>query len=341
MTNVAHDFSREISFGAKDASGDEVTLDFAKPDLNLVEPGGVDGRVVQGQVGISAKELADPVGFVGREVIDDDMNGFTCWLAGDELVQKGNELGAGVPRGRLAKDLAALGFQRSIERESAMAKILETMTLRPTRRERQHGVESVESLDGALFIHAEDCGIERRLEIESDDISCFGLKIGIIALHVMAQTMRLQPEVGPHPCYAGLICAQHCGQRSRAPVGGATLGFAMQGPVDDARVESLVAAHRLASPMPAEESRESFGCETLPPQSHRIDAAALLGARLAQRAASGQSKYDSCPAAIFTSGASALGHLLKSPSFRWTDYKSSCHMSHDTSTVSELNDSLH
>lgn len=184
MTNVAHDFSGEIAFGAKNASGNEVALDFAKPDFNLVKPRGISRGVMQGEVGIGRQKFDDAFGFVGREIIDDGVNGFTRRLSGDQIVQKGDKLGAGVPLSGLAKDLTALGFQRGVKREGAMTEAFETVTLRPTRGERQHGVEPVESLDGALFIHAKDRGVERRLQIESDDIGRFGLEIGVVTGHV-------------------------------------------------------------------------------------------------------------------------------------------------------------
>ena len=341
MTNVAHDFCGEIVFGAKDASSNEVALDFAKPDFNLVEPGGVGGGVMQGEIGIGRQKFGDAFGLVGREVIDNGVNSFARRLGGDQLVQKGDKLGAGVPLSHLAQDLAALGFQRGVEREGAMAKVFKTVPFRPTRGEWQHGVEPVESLDGALFIYAEDRGIERRLEIECDDIGRFGFEIGVVTRHVTTQTVRLQSDVGPHSRHARLICAQRSGQRSRAPLGGSAHGFAMQGPVHDARVKLLASGSRLPSTMPTEQSRESFGREALPPQFHSIDAALLLGTELAQRGPLGKSKDNSRPATVFTSGASALGHLPQSPSFRWTDHKSTCHTSHDTLAVSELNDSPH
>lgn len=186
MTNVSHDFSGEIVLGGEDAPGDEIALDFGEPDFDLVEPGRVSGRVVQDEVGIGLEELGDAFGFVGREVIDDGVNGFTGRLRGDQFAQKGNKLGAGMPRGRLANDLAALGFQCGVEREGAMPEVFKTVTLGPTRGERQHWVEPVESLDGALFIQAKDRGVERGLEIKPDNVGSFMFEIRVVARHVMA-----------------------------------------------------------------------------------------------------------------------------------------------------------
>jgi hypothetical protein len=341
MTNVAHDFCGEIALGTEDASCDQVTLDFTKPDFDLVEPGGVGGRVVQGEVGIGLEEFGNAFGFVGREVIDDGVNGFSRRLGGDQLAQESDKLGAGVTLGRFANDLAISGFQRGVEREGTMPEVFETMPLRSTRGERQHRIEPVESLDRALFIHAKDRGVDRGLEIEPNDIGRFGLEIRVVARHVMAQAVRLEPGSGPHPRHARLTCAERSGQSARAPLRGGVGRFAMQGPVNDARGKFLASGPRLPAAMAAEESRESFGDKALSPQSYGIDAALLLGAELAQRRAPGKSENNARAATVFTSRSSALSQFLQSSSLRWTDHKSSGHRSHDTSTVSELNDSLH
>jgi hypothetical protein len=341
LTNVAHDFSGEIVLGTEDASGDQVTLDFGEPDFDLIEPGRIGGRVVQGEVGIGLEEFADAFGFMSREVIDDGVNGFARRLGGDQLAQKCDKLGAGVARSRFAKDLAVLGFQRGVEREGAMAEVFETVTLCPTRGERQHRIEPVESLNGALFIHAENRGVDRGLEIEPDDSGDFGFEIRVVACHVMTQAVRLESGASPNPHHARLTCAERLGQSAGAPVRGTVGGFAMQGRVNDARGEFLAPGSRLSSAMAAEESRESFGGKAFAPQSHGIDAALLFCAEFAQGSTTGQSQDNSRPATVFTSRPSALGQFLQSSSLRWADHKSSYHGSHDTSTVSELNDSLH
>jgi hypothetical protein len=341
MTNVAHDFCGEIACGAEDASGNEVTLDFTKPDFDLVEPGGVGRRVVEDEIRIGLEKFSDPFGFVSREVIDNSVNGFSGRLGRDQFTQKGDKLSTGVTRGSFAKDLAVLGFQRGVKRQSAVAEVFETMSLCSTRRKGQYRIKSVQSLNRALFIHAEDRRVDRRLEIEPNDIGRFGLEIGVVARHVMAQTVRLEPGSGPHPRYACLICAERFGQSARAPLRGAVRGFAMQSPVNDACRKFLASRPRLPAAMATKESRESFGDKALPPQSYGIDAALLLRAEPAQRCPTGQSQNNTRTATVLTSRASALGQSLQSSSLRWANHKSSGHTNDNTSTVSEFNDSLH
>jgi hypothetical protein len=43
VTDVAKDFSAEIVDGRKDASSDDLPLNFGEPDFDLVKPGRVGG----------------------------------------------------------------------------------------------------------------------------------------------------------------------------------------------------------------------------------------------------------------------------------------------------------
>ena len=38
MADVFEDLSLEVGFGREDSSGDEISLDLRKPDLDLIEP---------------------------------------------------------------------------------------------------------------------------------------------------------------------------------------------------------------------------------------------------------------------------------------------------------------
>ena len=47
VADVAHELSLEVGDGSEHASGDDVALDLAEPQLDLVEPGGVGRSEVQ------------------------------------------------------------------------------------------------------------------------------------------------------------------------------------------------------------------------------------------------------------------------------------------------------
>ena len=113
-----------------------------------------------------------------------------------------------------------------------MAKVFETVTFGPARRERQDGIETIKGLNGALFIHTENSRMGRRLQVETNDCGRLLLELRVIADHVVATPVRLQPRLSPHPGHT------HRSMPSRSPargcsMGGAIGGLAMQSPIDD------------------------------------------------------------------------------------------------------------
>ena len=61
----------------------------------------------------------------------------------DHFLQEIDELSAGVAGGGFAVHPSAGGVQGGIQRESAVAVVLEAMPLGASRRERQYGVKSI------------------------------------------------------------------------------------------------------------------------------------------------------------------------------------------------------
>src|SRR5260221_10899809 len=93
-TDVAEEFAIKIFNRDEDAAGDYITLDFGKPDLNLVEPGGVGWCVMDANITISLQEFPDLGGTMSREIIGDDMNFLCRGLASNDLLEKSHELRA-------------------------------------------------------------------------------------------------------------------------------------------------------------------------------------------------------------------------------------------------------
>lgn len=98
------DLAPGISLGLEDAAGDQIALNLEKPNLDLVEPGGVSWRVVKVNVGMTLEEGIDSLAFMGREIVDDDVDPLTFGLRGEYFAQNHHELSAGVPAVRLRCD---------------------------------------------------------------------------------------------------------------------------------------------------------------------------------------------------------------------------------------------
>jgi hypothetical protein len=262
VADVTHDFPCEVCIGFEDVASNDVALDLREPDFDLVEPRRVSGREVKMDVGALAQESFDSLGFVSREIVGDDVNFPTRFYTGNYLLQKDDELGAGVAAGGLAQDLSAGGVECRIEGKGAVAEVFEPMPFSPPGRERQHRVEAIEGLNGALFIHAEDRSVGGRAQIETNDVRRLGLEMGIIALHVVPPPVGLQPGLGPDSGHAHMVDAKLRGQLAAAPVRGAIGGLAMQRPIKDACLNLLATRLGLAARMLAKESGAIASPET-------------------------------------------------------------------------------
>ncbi len=80
-------------------------MNFGKPDLDLIEPTGIGRRVMDPHGWIGLEEVENILGFMCAQVVGHDMNLSTLRLAGDDLAEKVDKLGAGMPRGGLCQDV--------------------------------------------------------------------------------------------------------------------------------------------------------------------------------------------------------------------------------------------
>ena len=64
MADVVHEFSLEVGHRSKNATGDDIALDFSEPQFDLVEPGGISGRVIDRNRGVVSEKLFNSVSLV-------------------------------------------------------------------------------------------------------------------------------------------------------------------------------------------------------------------------------------------------------------------------------------
>ena len=171
-------------------------------------------------VGMGGEELRHGLSLVRRKVISDDVDLLALGLRGDDICEKGHELRAGVALGGFAQDLSAGNLQGGVKRQSAMPEILKAVALGTPGRKGQNRIKPIESLNGALFIHAEHGNVSRRLEIEADDLGRLGLEGRIVAGHVMTPPGRLQTGLGPDASNPHVTDAQLGGELARTPMSG-------------------------------------------------------------------------------------------------------------------------
>src|ERR1700686_414681 len=93
-----------------------------------------------------------------------------------------------------------------------MTKILKPMPLGSPGGGRQNRVKPVESLDSALFINTKARGVDRRLNIQANNVGSLLFKLRVVAGHVITRAMRLNTEMAPDTADTGLANAQLFGQ---------------------------------------------------------------------------------------------------------------------------------
>src|SRR5450759_4330064 len=141
------------------------------------------------------------------------------------------------------------------------------MRLSTPGRKRQDRIKTIQSLDSTFFIHTEDGGMSRRVQIKSDDISRFGFELRVITHHVMAETMRLQAVAAPDSGHGHVGGAQFLGQSAATPMRAAFIGLTSC-PIQNASLQLGRAFGYRASLMPSHQATHALGVKASRPPLH-------------------------------------------------------------------------
>src|SRR4051794_13728930 len=166
LTNVSHELALQVRDGSEYTPGDDVALDLAKPQLDLVQPRGVSRSEVQVNLRMLRQKVLDWLALVSREVVGDHVDLLAARLVYDDVGEECDELSRCVPRRSLAKYFSGLRVESGIQRQGAVAKILEAMPFCASWGQRQRWILAIQRLDRCLFIHAEHRSMRRRVQIQ-------------------------------------------------------------------------------------------------------------------------------------------------------------------------------
>ena len=114
LLDVTDQLSGQVGCRSEDSPSDDIALDFGKPDLDLIEPTGIGGGVMDPYLWIGLEKCENILGFMCAQVVGDDVNLSAVGLAGDNLAEKVDKLGAGMPSGGLSHDVAGASIERCI-----------------------------------------------------------------------------------------------------------------------------------------------------------------------------------------------------------------------------------
>ena len=121
-------------------------------------------------MGVSGQEGSHELRFIRGQVIENDVGLLTRSALLNDLLREGDELLAGVTRGRLTVYLACLGIQSGIGSTKSRG-------ARPGWGLAAALVEPVQCLNGCFLIYAEDGGVLWQLQIQADDIGGFAFAV--------------------------------------------------------------------------------------------------------------------------------------------------------------------
>src|SRR5205823_3748751 len=123
-----------------DTASENVPLDLGKPEFDLIQPRGIRGREMEMYARMCGEKRADLLRLVRGEIVENDVNLASTGLRIHDVGEEGQEVLARVPRRGLADDFAGPCVERCIERQRAVAVVLESVSFGATWRKREHGI---------------------------------------------------------------------------------------------------------------------------------------------------------------------------------------------------------
>jgi hypothetical protein len=341
VADVAKDFSPEIVEGGKDASGDDLPLDLGEPDFDLVKPGRIGGRKMNAELRMLGQKVVNEFGFMGREIISDNVDLASEGLGGYDLGKKIDELGAGMALSGLAKDFSASGIKSRVKGKSSVAVILKTMGFGPAWRKGQNRIQAVQGLDSTLFVYAKDGGMIRRGKIKANNVGGLLLEVPILTKHVTAQPVRLKAMSSPNPRNGHVIGAKLGRQPTAAPLGGSILR-ATTGPLQNSRFELCGIRPHFATLMTSYQSRQTPCQKTLSPALNIRGTALKEASDRTHSKTRAQRENDAGPLGVLRPNCSGSNTPIQFPAFRWTNHNFlALHSLTMTYCVSYINVTLH
>src|SRR5437879_697960 len=112
-----------------------------------------------------------------REIVRDDVNRSALRLTGDDLGEEIDKRGTRVARYGLAEHFTGLGIESGEQGEGAVPVVLEPMALSASGRQRQHGIEAIERLNGGFLVDGEHRSVVRRIDVQANHVGGLRLEV--------------------------------------------------------------------------------------------------------------------------------------------------------------------
>lgn len=169
---------------------------------------------------VAGEPIADGGRLVRAVVIHHQMNVQVAGNAGVDRAQEFQKPAAAMPPVQLPDDFAGSNIERGKQVGRAMALVIVSAPLGHAGCQRQDRLGSVQRLNLALLVDTQHHGLERRVEIEPDDVAGFLNKQRIAGQLERFLPMRLQSEGAPDAADRRLRQSGFARHDARTPVRG-------------------------------------------------------------------------------------------------------------------------
>src|ERR1700682_1148745 len=205
--------------------------DDVEPDFHLVEPGRVGGREVHVVTGACCQPALDARMLVGSIVIDNQVHvkglGPTCV----DMPQKIEELLMTMTAFALTQVRSGDRVEGRKQCGGAVSDVVVRDAFDIAESQWQHRLATLQRLNLALLVHAQDQGLIRWVQIQPDYVPYLLDEEGVVGKLEVTRSVRLQAEGAPDPVDGRFREASFCRQRATTPMR-AVFRFSSQGSAD-------------------------------------------------------------------------------------------------------------
>ena len=218
MSDVLVDLLHQLAHAGERPAPNRLLGDKPEPALNLVEPTGVGRRVMDEEARMAREPGFYPWMFVGGVVVRDQMDFEVGRNVAVEVLKEREKFLMAMARLALRDDRTVEHVERRKQRGGAVSKVVVGYAFDISQPHRQYRLGALQRLNLALFVHAQDQRLVRRVEVEADYVANLLDEERIGGELKALGAMRLQSkqrEVARHCSFgdAGLP-----GHRAHAPV---------------------------------------------------------------------------------------------------------------------------
>src|SRR5690242_4383369 len=168
---VALNLSLEISNRSKRAATNRFTGNLTEPDLDLIEPRSVGGRVVKVKANPSRKPSFDSWMLMRAVVVHDQMHIELFGHASLNVAQEGQELLMAMARLTLSQYLSIGYVQSSKQGDGAVTFVVMSNAFDIAQPQRQHRLSALQRLDLRLFVYAQHQRVIGWIQIQPHDVT--------------------------------------------------------------------------------------------------------------------------------------------------------------------------